>query len=253
MLIRCCCCIRHTFNHDTRSRCNEQRLSVGNKRRVWRLLLQQRRWARATGVCGHCADRQPDVHRMLGPLQPCRWHHSACSRIHFVRRRTLWPHSRACGSCSCRTHQTTSAPAAPVPPPTSSAQQAQTATVCTCTRTRDFTWRGKVAEAATESVRVNKRVVHRKRWCVQVKHKRAFQVCLVPALSDSFPSNKQAGSSEHSNNTRLKRRKREKTGNRADTTMEGLWPKQAMLSPAIKKMRQFDSSKIIKIKNKNKK
>ena len=62
----------------------------------------------------------------------------------------------------------------------------ETATVRACTRTRDFTWRGKVAEAATESVRVNKRAVHRKRWCVQVKHRRAFKVCLVPALPDLF-------------------------------------------------------------------
>ena len=115
--------------------------------------------------------------------------------------------------------------------------------LCTWTRTRDFTWRGKVAEAATESVRVNKRVVHRKRWCVQVKHKRAFQVCLVPALSDSFPSNKQAGASEHSNNTRLKRREQEKTGNSADTTLEGLWPKQSMLSPAMKKCGSFTVQK----------
>ena len=76
------------------------------------------------------------------------------------------------------------------------------------------------AEAAMMSVRVNKRAVHQKRWCVQVKHKRAFQVCLVPALSDSFPSNKQAGASEHSNNTRLKRREQEKTGNSADTTLD---------------------------------
>ena len=42
------------------------------------------------------------------------------------------------------------------------------------------------AEAAMMSVRVNKRVVHQKRWCVQVVHKRAFQVCLVPALPVSF-------------------------------------------------------------------